>query len=544
MMMSNNFSPEFSGEKINMSNNFAPAKQGAKPAAPDNTFSVNGNAMPESLRQNSRHVHTAAGNFKNILNRASDKGYLSGEGEPVKNKHGDKNNKHHNFGFALYAEPPLNTDKKQNPVILSSDGNGKDSGGGIKGNEASNGNGSINILSGNKKSAQNPGSKDNFSGGNNTLSESGTAGANKNDINPAIITDSADSKISPNSAEDKNGNKNDNKKIDGNADTANIAGTQTNLNRKSNLSLSKQASDNSINPDVNITDNTDNIPGKRAANSLRNNKELNNSNRIVEDKKNINSEAAAGNGDIKNRLNTGLMSNIKHGLTNITNFTVQNYETKLDLARSNLKNDNNLTINKSIDFLNNAGLSNSNSGNLNGNNAGTTNSGSGQINVNGLNNIESSESSGKIAINSVMFMVKRNIQSATITLKPPSLGNVRIDIVLKNLQSNLIDAGGGKAITINMLAQNDAAKNMLQSSSSNLQNALKGQGFSSINLNINLDSGKNNQNGGNNEEINKNQLSKNYSSGSVNGGKAVSGGSFSGFNMTRYNPDAIIDYFI
>ncbi len=516
MMMLNNFSPEFSGEKINMSNNFAPAKQGAKPAAPDNTFSVDGNTMPVSSRQNSRHVHTAAGNFKNMLNRASDKRSLSGEGEPVKNKSGDKNNKHNNFGFVLYAEPPLNTDKKQNPVILSSDGGGKDSGGGIKGNEASNGNGGIiNTLSGNKKSAQNPDSKDNFSGGNNTLSESGTAGANKND----------------------------NKKIDGNADTANIASTQTNRNSKSNLSLSKQASDNLINPDVNITDNTNNIHGKRAADSLQNNKGLNSSNRIAEDKKNINSDAAAGNGDIKNRVNAGLMSNIKHGLTNITNFTVQNYEAKLGLARSNLKNDNNLTINKSIDFLNNAGLSNSNSGNLNGNNAGT-NSGSGQININALNNAENSESSGKIAINSVMFMVKRNIQSATITLKPPSLGNVRIDIVLKNLQSNLIDAGGGKAITINMLAQNDAAKNMLQSSSSNLQNALKGQGFSSINLNINLDSGKNNQNGGNNEEINKNQLSKNYSSGSVNGGKAASGGSFSGFNMMHYNPDAIIDYFI
>ncbi len=430
-----------------MLNNFAPAKQGAKPAAQDNTFSVNGNTMPASSRQNSRRVHTTPGNFKNMLNRASDKGYLSGEGKPVKNKHGDKNNKHHNFGFALYAEPPLNTDKKQNPVILSSDGNGKDSGGGIKGNEAS------------------------------------------------------------------------------------------------NLSLSKQASDNSINPDINITDNTNNIHGKRAADSLQNNKGLNNSNRIAEDKKNINSDAAAGNGDIKNRANAGLMSNIKHRFTNITNFTVQNYEAKLDLARSNLKNDNNLTINKSIDFLNNAGLSNSNSGNLNGNNAGT-NSGSGQININALNNVENSESSGKIAINSVMFMVKRNIQSATVTLKPPSLGNVRIDIVLKNLQSNLIDAGGGKAITINMLVQNDAAKNMLQSSSSDLQNALKGQGFSSINLNINLDSGKNNQNGRNNEEINKNQLSKNYSSGSANGGKAAAGGSFSGFNMTHYNPDAIIDYFI
>ena len=526
-----------------MLNNFAPAKQGAKPAAQDNTFSVNGNTMPASSRQNSRRVHTTPGNFKNMLNRASDKGYLSGEGKPVKNKHGDKNNKHHNFGFALYAEPPLNTDKKQNPVILSSDGNGKDSGGGIKGNEASNGNEGINTLSGNKKSAQNPDSKDNFSGGQDALSESETAGANKNDINPAIITDSADSKISPNSAEDKNGNKNDNKKIDGNAGTANIAGTQANRNRKSNLSLSKQASDNSINPDINITDNTNNIHGKRAADSLQNNKGLNNSNRIAEDKKNINSDAAAGNGDIKNRANAGLMSNIKHRFTNITNFTVQNYEAKLDLARSNLKNDNNLTINKSIDFLNNAGLSNSNSGNLNGNNA-ETNSGSGQININALNNVENSESSGKIAINSVMFMVKRNIQSATVTLKPPSLGNVRIDIVLKNLQSNLIDAGGGKAITINMLVQNDAAKNMLQSSSSDLQNALKGQGFSSINLNINLDSGKNNQNGRNNEEINKNQLSKNYSSGSANGGKAAAGGSFSGFNMTHYNPDAIIDYFI
>ena len=522
MMMLNNFSSEFSGEKINMSNNFAPAKQGAKPPLEDNAFSVNGNTIPISSRQNSSRAHAAAGNFKNMLNRASDKGYLSGEGEPVKNKHGDKNNRHNNIGLVLYVNSSLtlNADKKQGAAILSSvihdNGGAKNSGGDINGNEASDGNGGINTLSGNKKSAQKSDSKDNFSGGNNTLSESEIAGANKND----------------------------NKKIDGNAGTADIAGTQTNRNRKSNLSLSKQASDNSINPDVNITDNTNNIhDGKRAADSLRNNKGLNNSNGIAEDKKNINSDAALGNGDIKNGINPDLISNIKRGLASATGFTDQNYEIKQDLARLNFKNDNSLTINKSVDFLNNAGLSNSNSGNLNGNNAGT-NSGSGQININTLNNIENSEPSGKIAINSIMFMVKRNIQWAQVTLKPPSLGNVRINIVLKNIQSNLIDAGGGKAITINMLAQNDAAKNMLQSSSSNLQNALKGQGFSSINLNINLDSGKNNQNGGNNEEINKNQLSKNYSSGSVNGGKAASGGSFSGFNMTHYNPDAIIDYFI
>ena len=537
MMMLNNFSPEFSGEKINMSNNFAPAKQGAKPPLEDNTFSVNGNTMPVSSRQNSSRAHAAAGNFKNMLNRASEKGSSSGEGGSAKNKSGDKNNRHNNIGLVLYVNSPLtlNADKKQGAAILSSvihdNGGAKNSGGSIKGNRGFNGD--INTLPDNKKSP----------GEHNTLSKSNTVNIDINDVNPAIVTSSADSKISLNSAGGKNGNKNDNEKINGKAGTANAEDARTNPRRDPGLSLLKQALDNSINPKANIIGGIDNILSKKGADGLRNNKGLNNSNRIAEDKKNINSDAAAGNGDIKNRVNPDLISNIKRGLANATGFTDQNYEIKQDLARLNFKNDNSLTINKSVDFLNNAGLSNSNSGNLNGNNAGT-NSGSGQININTLNNIENSESSGKIAINSVMFMVKRNIQWAQVTLKPPSLGNVRINIVLKNLQSNLIDAGGGKAITINMLAQNDAAKNMLQSSSSNLQNALKGQGFSSINLNINLDSGKNNQNGGNNEEINKNQLSKNYSSGSVNGGKAASGGSFLGFNMTHYNPDAIIDYFI
>ncbi|MCL4322298.1 MAG: flagellar hook-length control protein FliK [Deltaproteobacteria bacterium] len=542
--MLNNLQSGFASGKIDINNDTSFGVQGGESVYSNNAPPSGNGRKPVSSGQNPHP--RVAGNFKNMLNRASDTGSLSGEGGPVKNKPGDRNNKHNNFGFVLYANSPLNTDKKQNRVILSLNNNGKDSGKDIKGNEASNGD--INTLQGNKKSTQNPDNdnKDNFSGGNNTLSKSGTTGINNSGINLTIIPDAADLKLSPDLTSN---NKNDNKKIGSNADTA---GTQTNQNRESNLSLLKPASDNSINPNVNITDSINNILSKKGGDSIQNNKGKNNLNAISRDtkdaantnsdKKNINSAGSTG---IENRVNSGSINNnnIKRDISNIFNFTVQNYETKLDLARSNLKNDNNLTINKSIDFLNNPGLSNSNSGNLNGKQQGF-NAGSGQVNVNGLNNAENGEPSGKIAINSVMFMVKKNIQSATITLKPPSLGNVKIDIVLKNLQSNLITADGGKAITINMLAQNDAAKNMLQSSSSNLQNALKGQGFSQVNLNVNLDSGRNNQNGNNNEEINKNKLFKNYPGGSVNGGKAVPGGSFSGFNLAHYNPDAIIDYFI
>ncbi len=493
--MLNNFLPGFSSGKTNLNNNVPLTGHGV-----------------DSVSSGQNLHYTAHGNFKNMLNLASDKGSLSGEGEPVKNKSGDKNNKHNNFSFVLYINSPLHTDKKQSRVILSSNSNSKDSGSDMKGNEAFNGD--INALQGNKKSTQNLNNlnnKNNSLGENNTLSKSKTVSINKND----------------------------NKKIDGNA---NIAGTQTNQSRKSNLSLLKlkQALDDLINPQVNTTDNIDNMLSKKRANNFQNNKELNNSNKITGDKKNINSDAITGNDDIKNGIGSNINIKLKRTLANALDLTViQNYEKRSDSTHLITKSDNNLTINKSVDFLNNTGLSNSNSGNLSGNNTGL-NIGIGNGQVNALN-AANKESSGSIAINSVLFMIKKNIQSAVITLKPPSLGSVKVEIALKNMESNFNNiTDTGKEITINMFAQNDAAKNILQSSSSNLQNALKGQGFSSINLNINLGSGSNNQNGS------PFSFLKNSAASLVSGDKksGVNSSSLSVNMANYYNPNAIIDYFI
>lgn len=253
------------------------------------------------------------------------------------------------------------------------------------------------------------------------------------------------------------------------------------------------------------------------------------------DKKNINidskdnkkSNKMTGKDDIKGKSN----------LADAINIAIHNYEKKTDLTRLNSKNSNNTVINTG-NLLNGTGLLHSNFNNLNGNNAGLNNS-SGQISslMSGKN-----ESTGTIAVNSVMFMIKKDIQSAVITLKPPSLGHVKVEIAMKNITSNLNNsADKGKTITINMLAQNDAARNILQASSPNLQNALKGQGFSSINLNINLNSGGNGQGRGNNEGVNKNPF-KNFVGGLLNADKDA--GSIADMRRYSYNPLAIIDYFI
>jgi Flagellar hook-length control protein FliK. len=100
--------------------------------------------------------------------------------------------------------------------------------------------------------------------------------------------------------------------------------------------------------------------------------------------------------------------------------------------------------------------------------------------VSGLEDDTAGETTGSLAINSVMFMLRRNVQSAVITLNPASLGTVKINISLNpsnslNAFNQAISSGG--SITVNMLAQNEAAKNALQASSDSLQSALKIRGF-------------------------------------------------------------------
>lgn len=161
----------------------------------------------------------------------------------------------------------------------------------------------------------------------------------------------------------------------------------------------------------------------------------------------------------------------------------------------------------------------------------------------------SGESAAATSLNSILFMLKNNIQTATITLNPQSLGTVKIDVSLNNLNqavssSNLQSSGG--VLTINMLAQNDAARNLLQSSSSSLQNSLKNQGFSTINLNISSGSSYSNSNGGGNgNESSSNVGSGAYSSGQVSGARSASASGSSSSPVSFYrNPQALVDYFV
>ena len=182
-----------------------------------------------------------------------------------------------------------------------------------------------------------------------------------------------------------------------------------------------------------------------------------------------------------------------------------------------------------------------------GNSSGFSLTGGG---VSGLEDDTAGETTGSLAINSVMFMLRRNVQSAVITLNPASLGTVKINISLN--PANSLNAfnqavSSGSAITVNMLAQNEAAKNALQASSDSLQNALKNQGFSTINLNISTGSGYNNGNGGGaNESFNNAFASGNagYNSGFSNGAAETQTVS-AGANALRYgNPNALVDYFV
>jgi|GEM_PF-3404023 len=169
--------------------------------------------------------------------------------------------------------------------------------------------------------------------------------------------------------------------------------------------------------------------------------------------------------------------------------------------------------------------------------------------VSGLEDASSGETNGSAAINSVMFMLRKNIQSATITLNPASLGSVKINISLSSANSSLnpqnLPGVSSGSITVNMLAQNEAAKNILQSSSDSLQNALKNQGFTSINLNISTGSGYNNGNGNNGSESFKNPFAGINYSGRYSNGSPEQGTVSAGINnFSARNPNALVDYFV
>ncbi|MHB1545952.1 MAG: flagellar hook-length control protein FliK [bacterium] len=260
---------------------------------------------------------------------------------------------------------------------------------------------------------------------------------------------------------------------------------------------------------------------------------------------------------------------IKDASVNAFNLNVLSGETKQALSGTSGKNS--VNVNVALDNSGSVSVSDSGSGSTvsasgktdgfisaafsgingpasgsGGNSGGLSLSGG---NIGGLED-QTGETSASTAVNSVMFMLRKNVQSATITLNPASLGTVKINIALSNpnaaLNSLNQSAAQSGSITINMLAQNEAAKNILQSSSDALQNALKNQGFSSINLNISTGSGYNNGNGNSGSETLKNPFDgANYGSGFSNGTAGSGAVPTIADNFAyRRNPNSLVDYFV
>ncbi len=303
--------------------------------------------------------------------------------------------------------------------------------------------------------------------------------------------------------------------------------------------------------------NSENGPAQKAASVL-----LNAFNRSSQNNQNV--QASNSNVSVKsaiiNTANTKTL--IKDAAVNALNLNVLIGEAKPALSGNNEGNiaGNNAGADsgsniaggiKTSGFMS-AGFSGASISSLNGSASGGN---SGGLNLSGGNIAGLDDSSGgtnaAAAVNSVMFMLRKNVQSAVITLNPASLGTVKINISLNNPNSALNSlnqsAASNGAITINMLAQNEAAKNMLQSSSDLLQNALKNQGFSSINLNISTGSGYNNQNGNGGDETLKNPFTgANYNGIFSNGTSDSGSGAVSnGVNNFAYrNPNSLVDYFV
>ncbi|RZD16216.1 MAG: flagellar hook-length control protein FliK [Candidatus Acididesulfobacter guangdongensis] len=155
-----------------------------------------------------------------------------------------------------------------------------------------------------------------------------------------------------------------------------------------------------------------------------------------------------------------------------------------------------------------------------------------------------------LTASTLSVMLKKNMQSAVITLKPASLGSIKINLSITGADGSSVN-GLNKLIAVNILTQTNEAKNMLQSSSSNLTDALKNQGFTSINLNIS--SGFNNSGGDGSQSFADNYSAndgKNYASSLNSGYKNADGGSISGgaINSGGALPlmrgNSVIDYFV
>ncbi len=206
----------------------------------------------------------------------------------------------------------------------------------------------------------------------------------------------------------------------------------------------------------------------------------------------------------------------------------------------------------------NGGLSQTSSslGSLNGGN-GANGSGSNFSNelAASLNNdingaADGNTSPASLTASTLSVMLKKNMQSAVITLKPASLGSIKINLSITGADGSGVN-GLNKLIAVSILTQTNEAKNMLQSSSSNLTDALKNQGFTSINLNIS--SGFNNGGGDASQSFADNYSAnkdKNYASSlnreykNADGGSASGGAINSSGQLPRMSGNSVIDYFV
>ncbi len=218
--------------------------------------------------------------------------------------------------------------------------------------------------------------------------------------------------------------------------------------------------------------------------------------------------------------------------------------------------------NAEFNDLLNGGLSQTSAslGSLNGGSAagnGTTGSGSNFSNelAASLNNDINSAAGGNtspasLTASTLSVMLRKNMQSAVITLKPASLGSIKINLSITGADGSGIN-GLNKLIAVNILTQTNEAKNMLQSSSSNLTDALKNQGFTSINLNISSGFSNGGGNGaqsfadnysaddGKNFASSVNRRYKNADGGSISGGAINRGGA-----LPLMRGNSVIDYFV
>ncbi len=251
-------------------------------------------------------------------------------------------------------------------------------------------------------------------------------------------------------------------------------------------------------------------------------------------------------------------SSIKSEIVNALDLAALNGEAKSVLSSTDGKNSKGNNGNADIGNNNNKILDFVDAGFIQGSGANINNS-TPNGNFSGLNlsgghigdvSETAGETPGSTAVNSVIFMLKNSVQSATITLTPPSLGTVKIDISIDNANAaanSLNSSISNGSIAINMLTRNEAAKNMLQSAFGSLQNTLKNQGFSSINLNVSSGSDYNNNRardkGG---EPHRNRLGNDfYNVGSLSSGTSTLGIASSDSDDFAYrNPDALIDYFV